>query len=272
MLNEDLAGEHAAIVQYLGHAWLIEGPWGPELVGIARDEMRHLKWLGHAIIRLGGLPDLTVATAPDSPPPTGEAMIAADLRAEDDAIRQYEAHRERLEDAGLERMVGRILVDERDHRRQFRELLDRGITAHEPMDGAGTGADPIRTVIRIEYGAVLAALARYFEGVRRSDVDWEERAIEEMKHLGWLGAHLGRHGLAAPFEPKEPADPEAELRAYRRVADSAAADDTAFASLVERIMARERFQEAVGGEESGRRWTVGPLWGPGLGRESGGHG
>ena len=43
MLNEDLRGEHAAIVQYLRHAYSMgEGEMACEIEAIAREEMRHL--------------------------------------------------------------------------------------------------------------------------------------------------------------------------------------------------------------------------------------
>ena len=43
LLNEDLQGEHAAIIQYLNHAYgMGEGEMACEIEAIAREEMRHL--------------------------------------------------------------------------------------------------------------------------------------------------------------------------------------------------------------------------------------
>ncbi len=59
LLNEDLEGEHGAIVQYLTHAYAMgEGEMSCELEAIAREEMRHLDWLAETIVELGGFPSL----------------------------------------------------------------------------------------------------------------------------------------------------------------------------------------------------------------------
>ena len=51
LLNADLRDEHAAIVQYLQHAYAIgEGEEAGEIEAIAREEMRHLDWLAEAIV------------------------------------------------------------------------------------------------------------------------------------------------------------------------------------------------------------------------------
>jgi len=59
LLNEDLEGEHAAIIQYLTHAYAMgEGEMACEIETIAREEMRHLDWLAETIVELGGVPSL----------------------------------------------------------------------------------------------------------------------------------------------------------------------------------------------------------------------
>ena len=46
LLNQDLEGEHGAIIQYLTHAYAMgEGEMACEIEAIAREEMRHLDWL-----------------------------------------------------------------------------------------------------------------------------------------------------------------------------------------------------------------------------------
>ena len=43
LLNEDLEGEHGAIIQYLTNAYAMgEGEMACEIEAIAREEMRHL--------------------------------------------------------------------------------------------------------------------------------------------------------------------------------------------------------------------------------------
>ena len=51
LLNQDLEGEHGAIIQYLTHAYAIgEGEMVCEIEAIAREEMRHLDWLAEEMI------------------------------------------------------------------------------------------------------------------------------------------------------------------------------------------------------------------------------
>ena len=59
LLNQDLEGEHGAIIQYLTHAYAIgEGEMSCEIEAIAREEMRHLDWLAETIVELGGTPSI----------------------------------------------------------------------------------------------------------------------------------------------------------------------------------------------------------------------
>ena len=46
LLTKDLQDEHAAIIQYLTHAYAMgEGELACEIEAIAREEMRHFDWL-----------------------------------------------------------------------------------------------------------------------------------------------------------------------------------------------------------------------------------
>jgi len=88
MLRADMRDEHAAIIQYLQHAYAIgEGEEACEIEAIARDEMRHFDWLAEAIVALGGKPDMVrgfVDLEGNSP---GEWM-GRDVQAEERAIAQ----------------------------------------------------------------------------------------------------------------------------------------------------------------------------------------
>jgi len=62
LLNQDLEGEHGAIIQYLTHAYAMgEGETACEIEAIAREEMRHLDWLAEAIVELVVFPALSEA-------------------------------------------------------------------------------------------------------------------------------------------------------------------------------------------------------------------
>jgi len=57
LLNEDIRGEHGAIILYLRTACALgEGAMAADIEEIARDEMRHPKWLAEEVVRLGGVP------------------------------------------------------------------------------------------------------------------------------------------------------------------------------------------------------------------------
>jgi len=57
LLNEDLEGEHGAIIQYLSHAYgMGEGEMSCEIEALAREEMRHLDWLAETSRRTGRHP------------------------------------------------------------------------------------------------------------------------------------------------------------------------------------------------------------------------
>ncbi|RIK19522.1 MAG: bacterioferritin, partial [Chloroflexi bacterium] len=81
LLNQDLAGELGAIIQYLTYAAKASGPFRPQLVQFfmaeVPDEQLHAQFLANKIVALGGEP----VTAPRPVPPaaTNRAMLEAVL-------------------------------------------------------------------------------------------------------------------------------------------------------------------------------------------------
>jgi bacterioferritin len=119
-LNEDLAGELQAIIQYLQHAYLVKGlnrlPIHDFLEGIAKDEMKHAEMLAERIVAMGGVP--TVKPRPIVQPATIEEMLQANLEAERGALRDYAAHRneaEEMGELGTALILENIIVDEQGH-------------------------------------------------------------------------------------------------------------------------------------------------------------
>lgn len=267
LLNQDVMGEHQAILQYLQHAWALAETYGPTIEGIARDEMRHLKWLSHMIVRYGGIPDLAAPSAENQDLESGLTLIVADVAAEDAAIELYEEHRRVIDDGKVTALIGRILIDERDHRRQFETMAEAWAHA-EPaprptMESAAT-ASRVQRLIAQEYRAILSLLAESFRhgiGNGSLDGDYEERAIEEMKHLGWLGALLGQAQVAAHFpisiDAHEPVDEAREVGRYQALRVWANQHDPQFACLLDRIQAHEAYQALV--TATGPTLTVGSL-------------
>lgn len=268
LLNQDLFGEHDAILHYLQHAWALQETYGSAIESIARDEMRHFKWLAHAIVQLGGRPDLRVPEA--MPPESGRQLLEADIAAESVAIDQYHRHREAIGDPQIRELLGRIVVDEEDHRRQFRELL-AAWDEENPWVPELADADPaharLQQMVGTEYRSILNALWRSFMKRHLAGVgmDWEDRAVDEMKHLGWLGEAMARHGLWAAF-PSDAAATARQLPAhlqareqegYERLKEWAETSDPELRPLIDRIEKREAYQQYLDYQDKG--FTLGPL-------------
>ena len=90
-LNEDLAGELGAIIQYLTYGAKATGPYRPQLAQFflaeIADEQLHAQFLANKIVSLGGEP----TTVPREVPParTNQEMLQAVLKAERQATRDY---------------------------------------------------------------------------------------------------------------------------------------------------------------------------------------
>jgi bacterioferritin len=142
MLQDDLAGEHAAILQYLMHTWRMgaaEGDIPCEVGEIARDEMRHFRWVAELVVDLGSDPTIErdIIYVNGSPPVD---LMLLDIDAEDRAIRQYVEHVSNIDDRRITRVIERILVDERAHREKFRGYVtELGGDPDAPTPRPGVG-------------------------------------------------------------------------------------------------------------------------------------
>jgi bacterioferritin len=268
MLNANLRDEHAAIVQYLQHAYAIgEGEEAGEIEAIAREEMRHFDWLAEAIVELGGKPDMArgeVDLAGNGP----VEWMARDILAEERAIAQYKAHIAAIDDESIKRLLRRILSDEESHRDDFADLSDElaeeGVAASGPLEArSAEGAPPgvldiLQTGVQHEYTVILQYLYHNFV-MPHCEVgrELEMQAINEMQHLGWLAeevAELGGHPLVEHTEmslhgtPQEmlQADIEAERAVtmdYNRQLDEI--EDEGLHKLVARIRDHEIYHAEV---------------------------
>jgi bacterioferritin len=127
-LNEDLAGELGAIVQYITYAAKTTGPYRPELskffLAEVTDEQAHAQYLANKIVALGGEPTTTpreVARAKDN-----RAMLEAVLAAEKQAMADYtQRAREADEfgDKGLVVQLEDIINDETGHAEETERML-----------------------------------------------------------------------------------------------------------------------------------------------------
>jgi bacterioferritin len=129
LLNDDLAKEFQALVQYVQHAAAMTGPQydaiKAELIVHSNEEHAHAISLADQIDFMGGVPGVDVAEAHISP--ESKVMLEQDLEGELDAIFRYReriAQAETLQEYGLRRALEDILITEEEHARDLQDALD----------------------------------------------------------------------------------------------------------------------------------------------------
>jgi bacterioferritin len=127
-LNDDLAWEYAALIQYVQHASVITGAEYEsiiaELLVHASEEMQHAITLSDQIDWLGGVPAVGVEKIEMSSDST--EMLEQDLSGELHAIERYKeriAQAEALREYGLRRVLEDILIMEEEHARDLQTVL-----------------------------------------------------------------------------------------------------------------------------------------------------
>lgn len=248
LLNQDLYGEHDAILYYLTHAWTVAQQYGHQILEIANDEMRHFKWLGHTIAQLGGTPNL--ATPEVSPVVDLQSAMQKDVDAEIHAIDQYQTHVELIALDPVKALLNRIVVDERDHLRQFQELLDK--SHGEPKHPTGTPethhiAKKLQQSIHLEYQQMMAYLLQSFmhDHQPQMGMDMEERSVDEMRHLGWIAKRMGQMGSTPQFDQNSTASiaqgEQAEAQLYQDLRIWALDAMPSLIPTIDRIVAQENY-------------------------------
>ena len=194
LLNQDLKGEHAAIIQYLTHAYAMgEGEMACEIEAIAREEMRHLDWLAETIVSLGGVPSLDRGDMRMGGEAVGDWM-KNDVLQEEDAIAMYQKHIKAIDDPKIKRLLERILSDEKSHRGNFEHFVDKA-QKENARDLRGSRQDRVAQIlnwgVEHEYTVILQYLFhRYMTSNEDVKREMEDQAINEMQHLGWLSEEL----------------------------------------------------------------------------------
>ena len=129
LLNDDLAKEFQALVQYVQHAAAMTGPQydaiKAELIVHSNEEHAHAISLADQIDFMGGVPTVDVAQPHISP--DSKVMLEQDLEGELDAIVRYReriAQAEMLQEYGLRRALEDILITEEEHARDLQDALD----------------------------------------------------------------------------------------------------------------------------------------------------
>ena len=194
MLNEDLQGEHGAIIQYLTHAYAMgEGEMACEIEAIAREEMRHLDWLADAIVGLGGTPSMKRGkmfmegkAVPD--------WMRSNVILEEEGISLYEKHIEAIDDPKIKRLLKRILSDEKSHHGDFSHFVEKA-AREGAKDLRGDHKDKETGIlnwgIEHEYTVILQYLLHsYMAKNEEMKEEMQNQAINEMQHMGWLAEEM----------------------------------------------------------------------------------
>lgn len=127
-LNEDLAYELSAVIQYLTYAAKVGGPYRRELSAFfmqeVPEETAHAQFLANKIVSLGGEPVTT--NKPVRRARTAEEMLRAILAAETDAAERYTLRARQAEafgDKGLQVQLEDMVRDETNHREETARIL-----------------------------------------------------------------------------------------------------------------------------------------------------
>lgn len=127
-LNEDLANELSAVIQYTTYAAKVTGPYRPQLVQFflaeVPDEQGHALFLANKIVALGGDPTTTPKPVPVAK--NNRQMLEAVLAAEREAVAGYTARAEEAEalgDKGLAVQLEDMVRDETGHAEETERIL-----------------------------------------------------------------------------------------------------------------------------------------------------
>lgn len=261
LLNLDLQDEHGAIIQYLRHAYAMgEGEMACEIEAISRDEMRHLDWLAETIVGLGGKPSLKRGTQIL----TGKTiphMMQNNVDLEQGAIKSYTAHIAIIDDPTIQRLLKRILADEKAHHGKFEHFVEKAVRERLKDVRRDRKDDTTKTLdwgIEHEYTVVLQYMFHsYMSKNAEAKKQLEDQAINEMQHLGWLAEEMVSSGGNPNIEYTEPdqstqpaAMLEADIKIEKEVAEryNKAAKETKDAGLRElftRIRDNEKYHIEV---------------------------
>lgn len=128
LLNEDLAGELGAIIQYITYAAKATGPYRPQLSQFfleeVADEQMHAQFLANKIVALGGEPVTTPRPVPQAG--SNREMLEEVLKAEKQATQDYSeraAQAEELGDKGLAVQLEDMVRDESGHSEETERIL-----------------------------------------------------------------------------------------------------------------------------------------------------
>src|SRR5699024_7753089 len=127
-LNEDLANEYGAAIQYTYSASVVTGLYRSSLKPFFEseitDELGHAMYLSEKIKALGGTPTTESAEIPQ--PTDVKDILHAVLQSESDTIKRYEKRKQQAEELGYTELVTKLedlISDETHHKEEMERLL-----------------------------------------------------------------------------------------------------------------------------------------------------
>ncbi|HBL46693.1 ferritin-like domain-containing protein [Gimesia sp.] len=127
-LNEDLASELAAIIQYTTYAAKATGPYRPQLTQFflaeVPDELAHAQYLANKIVALGGEPVTVAGKVAEAH--NNHEMLEAVLAAEKEATAGYTKRAKEAEefgDKGMAVQLEDMVRDESGHAEEVERIL-----------------------------------------------------------------------------------------------------------------------------------------------------
>ena len=127
-LNEDLANEFAAIIQYTQYSAKVQGPHRTELKAFFQaeipDEQLHAQYLADKIAAMGGNPTTQPAAVRDAA--SAEDMLKAVRDSEQDAVRRYTERSRQADELGeiaLKVQLENFVADEQNHMQEVEQIL-----------------------------------------------------------------------------------------------------------------------------------------------------
>jgi bacterioferritin len=127
-LNLDLEHEMSAMIRYLHHSFIVEGPMRGPIVSLFRmqatDSMQHAIKLGEKICALGGHPSVKIQEIYEPGDQTLEEMLQEDLEMEKHHLEMYEQQLALVQDnTALKLMLEQILVEETAHVEELQRYI-----------------------------------------------------------------------------------------------------------------------------------------------------
>ncbi len=127
-LNEDLAGELSAVIQYVTYAAKTTGPYRPQLsqffLAEVADETLHAQYLANKIVALGGEPTTTPRPVPSAH--SNKEMLQHIVEAERRAVKDYSkraVEADEAGDVGLKVQLEDMVRDESGHLEETERIL-----------------------------------------------------------------------------------------------------------------------------------------------------